>query len=278
MEATNSSLLKSGTKEEHGSNHHQPRHLDVKNPKQASVIDLLMDASKRDDVGIVQSLVMESHISPDSVDRKGWSALLRASKSGSLKVLHFLLEYKANINAQTKEGNAALHKAAKRNHPEVAKILINHKADIDLGNKGGVTPLMLSVMHHRSTSVFEAILAGRPDVDMQKDVGYSALMLAARMGNGLAVHELLKAKANPELKDKQGETAYVKAAKHRREEVAELLLQHGAIAHSLHERNHSRISQNSDHHGSHHGTHRSHDTGHQVEKGSGHSKSSLAKR
>mmetsp|Transcript_120617 Transcript_120617/g.257602 ORF Transcript_120617/g.257602 Transcript_120617/m.257602 type:complete len:255 (-) Transcript_120617:68-832(-) len=202
--------------------------LEAKTPGKESVIQLLHDAAKRDDVSIVTSLVRDSHVNPNSRDRKGWTALLRATKTDSRKVLEWLIMCKADLNTQTKELNSALHKAAKRCRPEAAEMLCAAGADPNLKNKGGATPLMLAVMHRSAEDVVKVLLRHKLDLNAQKDVGYTALMLAARMGNSFAVGALIKAKAELEVKDKQGETALTKAHKHHKDEVCQMLMQSGA--------------------------------------------------
>lgn len=215
-----------------GAHHINHRDLfSVDNPDQAKIIELLHHFAKANDVEMVSRLVGDSRIHPDCKDRKGWTAIIRASKSNALLVVAFLLKQTANANAKTKEGNSAMHKAAKRGYPEVSKVLLGGGADINLANKGGATPLMLSVLKKDSKThkeVTKVLLDNRAGVNVQKDVGYSALMLAARVNNPTVCKDLLFYKANMELKDKQGETALAKAMKYRREEVRSVLLENGA--------------------------------------------------
>eukprot|EP00931_Biecheleriopsis_adriatica_P103494 TRINITY_DN7831_c0_g1_i2.p1 TRINITY_DN7831_c0_g1~~TRINITY_DN7831_c0_g1_i2.p1 ORF type:complete len:270 (+),score=78.70 TRINITY_DN7831_c0_g1_i2:68-877(+) len=196
--------------------------------RRAAVVDLLIRAAKEDDVDIVVSLVGDSRINPNSRNAKGWTALLRASKSNSLEVLKYLIKQKADLDTATKEGNGPLHKAAKHARVEVAHLLLKAQANPNAENKGKATPLMIAAMHKESAQVVPALLEHGAVVNLQKDVGYTALMLAARFGNCNAVSALLLASADMEVEDKQGETALQKAWKHYKMQAADLLIQNGA--------------------------------------------------
>merc|ERR1712039_514879 len=76
---------------------------------------------------------------------------------------------------------------------------------------------------------------GNAEVNTKKDVGYTALMLAARRGsakmcNALLLHKNSKGKpaAHIDATDKQGETALSKALKKDRSDVVRLLRSFGA--------------------------------------------------
>mmetsp|Transcript_105655 Transcript_105655/g.264544 ORF Transcript_105655/g.264544 Transcript_105655/m.264544 type:complete len:269 (-) Transcript_105655:23-829(-) len=218
--------------------------------KEEAVIQLLHDACKEGKLDIVRSLLEESHVNPNSRDRKGWTAVIRAAKSNSLGVLEYLIDMKADLEAQTKEGNSALHKAAKRGRTEAAHMLIKSGSDLNSKNKGGATPLMICAMHRGADHIMRELLQAKADVNEKKDVGYTALMIAARCGNGRAVTELIQAKADLEARDKQHETALIKAKKHHKDEVAQLLVMSGAHAHHNQQLQKPQGSGSNDNHGS----------------------------
>merc|ERR1712217_224773 len=119
-------------------------------------------------------------------------------------------------------------KAAKRGRIQVAMMLVDQGVDLNKQNTGGATPLMLSVMHRSCDRITDALIEYKANIDIQKDVGYTALMLACRVGNAHATRALIEAKANIEIEDHQGETALAKAVKYKKLEVTALLEQHGA--------------------------------------------------
>eukprot|EP00930_Biecheleria_cincta_P010155 TRINITY_DN112128_c0_g1_i1.p1 TRINITY_DN112128_c0_g1~~TRINITY_DN112128_c0_g1_i1.p1 ORF type:complete len:263 (+),score=61.88 TRINITY_DN112128_c0_g1_i1:84-872(+) len=202
--------------------------LEPKDARQASVIDMLITAAKKNDLQMVKCLVAESKINPNSRNEKGWTALLRAAKCDSREVIQFLVRVRADVDTRTKEGNTPMHKAAKQGHAEVIQMLLQAHANPDVKNKGDASPLMLAAMHKNNVACVQALIDSKANVNMQKDVGYSALMLAARFGNSAAVAQLLMVQADMELQDSQGETALQKAWKHRKDQAAQLLIQNGA--------------------------------------------------
>eukprot|EP00440_Ansanella_granifera_P033196 gb/GFBE01036016.1/.p1 GENE.gb/GFBE01036016.1/~~gb/GFBE01036016.1/.p1 ORF type:complete len:285 (+),score=61.97 gb/GFBE01036016.1/:1-855(+) len=161
--------------------------------RKASVIDMLINAAKVDDIDIVKSLVAESRINPNSRNAKGWTALLRASKSNSLHTVKFLCKVSADVDTRTKEGNAPLHKAAKHGHIAVAEELCKAGANPNVKNNGDATPLMVAAMHKNSEGVLRVLIEAGAVVNEKKDVGYTPLMLAARFGNCGSISHLLLA-------------------------------------------------------------------------------------
>jgi len=54
-----------------------------------------------------------------------------------------ILDYKANVNAQTNSGETPLHFCAEKGHTEFAQLLLEHDARLDIRDKGangGATP------------------------------------------------------------------------------------------------------------------------------------------
>ncbi len=62
-----------------------------------------------------------------------------AAENGSYGVCHFLLEYKANINAQRTDGATPLLLAAKGGHEYVVRLLLKHDAYISPRTSGNAT-------------------------------------------------------------------------------------------------------------------------------------------
>jgi ankyrin repeat protein len=104
----------------------------------------------------VCELLLDSGANPDSFDRLGFSALMRAVTSGSVLSVCCLLRkgatidkqskcmYSTMLNAQTNHGvilihavekSTALHIACKLQNMEIVKLLLFHGANIDLKDK-----------------------------------------------------------------------------------------------------------------------------------------------
>jgi len=229
------------------------------NSKEAKVVELLHESVRKGHIDMVTSLVQDSRVNPNMRDRKGWTPILRAAKSNQLEVLAFLLHVQADIKSETRQGNSALHKAAKCGLEEAAHMLIEAGAAVNQPNEGGATPLMMSVLRKGGEDVVKLLLNSEADVNVQKDVGYSALMLAARYNHVHEARILIRAGAEIEAQDRLGETALMKAQKHQKVEMIELLKEHGAIEHQ-------RIAAQPH---THHHHHHSKDNSHASFRGSG---------
>lgn len=160
----------------------------------------------------------------DSVDAKGMTPLLHASKSGNTEAVTFLLECKASVNHCDAEGKSALHWCCKGGNAAIVSLLVNagaelnvqDKTDADSGeNNGGRTPLMYAVYRGDTTTTKDLLRFG-PDVNVVDKKKQSALMLALeRYSNKKAdiVEMLLKNKAKVELSDFEGNTALHRTVK-----------------------------------------------------------------
>ena len=172
----------------------------------------------------------------DSVDAKGMTPLLRASKRGNSKAVEFLVECNASLTHCDAEGKSALHWCCKSGKAAIVPLLVNAGADLNIQDKldsergesnGGRTPLMYAV-HNANTT--EALLKFSPDVNALDKKKQSALMhtVAGYPDKKAEIVEmLLKKKAKVDLADFEGNTALhliVKQYDRSAEVVIKLLL------------------------------------------------------
>ncbi|CAI8031939.1 Putative ankyrin repeat protein MM_0045 [Geodia barretti] len=87
--------------------------------------------------------------------------------------------------------------------------LVRAGSDLNLQNQEGLTPLMIAARSGRTADITKIVLEGEHiNLDIQeKRTGWSALHFSAERGNAATTEALLKAGANPHLKDKYGVTA-----------------------------------------------------------------------
>jgi ankyrin repeat protein len=69
-------------------------------------------------------------------------AVSRGTDDEDLKLLQFLIDNKAPVNAQDDEGSTPLHKAARLGNHKVVNLLIENGADVNLQNNKGHTPVV----------------------------------------------------------------------------------------------------------------------------------------
>jgi ankyrin repeat protein len=127
---------------------------------------------------------------------------------GRVNAVKFLLQHGAHVNAGTETRWTPLHIAAEVGCPEVARILLEHGADVGLQNDCGEVPL------HR--------VSNRNNENWEED---KRLVLAQSL---LAGHC-----ADVNAQDIFGDTPLHCASENRRPKIAQLLLGHGANAHSV---------------------------------------------
>lgn len=77
----------------------------------------------------------------NSGDTTGQTPLIKAAIDGDEKIIEFLMQIKANINARDNLGNTALHYAAYYNHADIVQKLIDNGAYQNVTNYESYTPL-----------------------------------------------------------------------------------------------------------------------------------------
>lgn len=95
-----------------------------------------------------------------------FTALHRAVYNGDHNLLQFLLEQRADVNAQTNDGQTPLHTAVICNHLEAVSDLLAAHADPNIGTDQGMTPLHWAVLRDRRQIAALLLQAGaeqRPD-------------------------------------------------------------------------------------------------------------------
>jgi len=131
----------------------------------------------------------------DTADDDGWTPLIIAASAGHNQLVEMLLDNGANVNATTSQGRTALLYSASKGREELTARLIDSGADTNLRDQLGATPL------HRASG--------------PGHTGVVRLLLAAD-------------KTIVDCQDKYGNTALHYACEEERNEVARLLISHGA--------------------------------------------------
>ena len=147
---------------------------------------------------------------PNTSLRNG-TALHYAANAGHRAMVELLLQRGADVNARDAEQQTALFIVADKGFRGVAEALIAGKADVNLGDKLAQTPLRAAVNRGHSAMV-TFLLAQGVDVNMADSNGQTPLMCAARLGHVEVLKSLLAAKADINLESKDGRTALSYAA------------------------------------------------------------------
>lgn len=166
---------------------------------------------------------------------EGWTPLLAAMKKERWKLVHFLVERGADVNAQSVAagqyeeemgfGLTPLMHAAKVNTPELSMFLLDKGASIETRTVTGRTALFFAA-HGGLVAIVEALLAkGANANDTDKD-GWTPLMYSSTLG---VAEALLRKGADFNARTRRGNTVlFVLADNHNATEVIRSLLKHGA--------------------------------------------------
>lgn len=124
------------------------------------------------------------------------------------EVAQYWLDHGVNIDQKDPSGQSALIGAILHRNFEMASFLLKHSANVNLQDSKGRTPLMHAARLHKNSKEFvDLLLSYNANVDAKDNEGKTTLMFAARERNKEAAETLLKAGADPKLKDYYGFTA-----------------------------------------------------------------------
>ena len=167
----------------------------------------------------------------------GTTPLASAAQFVDLEMVQILLDYKADVNAQTDNKWTSLHHVSHgpwvspphkpQLLPEVARLLLENGADVNARDDRGWTPLHV-VANSNRTEVVPVLLAHGANIGAEGVEGSTPLHVAAMNGRIKAVRVLLEHGANVDPEDKEGRTPLHRAAIDGQIEVVQLLLEHGA--------------------------------------------------
>lgn len=156
----------------------------------------------------------------------GTTPLMLAAAMGQEEIVAALLNADAALNTADKMGGTALMYASSKGQAGIVNTLLQHGAAVNLKSPHDdldSTALTLAAGNGHDT-VLGLLLKAGADIDWRTERdGLSALMLAATLGHEHAVRVLLAAGANPDLNDRQGNTACELAATNGHHAVAKIL-------------------------------------------------------
>jgi len=155
--------------------------------------------------------------------------LMMAANNGDLSQVRKLLREGADPNERTPRGETALHYATQSKNVSVVQALIQAGANVNAKMTGNVTPLMLSLdMAFGQPESAMALIRAGADVNVADADGDTALIIAATESSNDVFQTLLEKGANPNARGMNGETALHWIAMNALLDRGKLLLEHGA--------------------------------------------------
>ena len=158
------------------------------------------------------------------VGLQGFTALHMAAHNGHVEIARLLLSKGANPKHQkglnkpgfvNEAGWSPLHWAAKNNHADMCELLIEHGASIDAEASAAFhfgTPLHIAAGAEERVDALESLLKAGADVDLRDDEGNSPLHFAVSRGAVKATQLLLRFGADPLASNAQRQTPLTMAA------------------------------------------------------------------
>ena len=186
-------------------------------------------ASARQRFMVMQVLLTHhADINAGAVDKLDWAPLHFASWDGHLKVAQLLLEHGADVNCKSSASETPLRLLSERDgNLELAQVLLEHGADPNIRSCSGWDSIYKAVEQgHRD--LLQLLLRHGADPNTRDVDGRTLLHVASREGDLRVAQGLLELDVDVNSCDNEGQTPLQIALRKHREDIVQLLLQHGA--------------------------------------------------
>lgn len=156
-------------------------------------------------------------------DKDAWTAVHYAVTNGNWSALDKLIAAKANVNVVANDKYSALMMALGGGRGGIAEKLMKAGAKYPASWPDGASGLVHAASG-RDLRAVRIALANNPAIDEPSpDDGFTPLAIAAWNGDAQIVMELLRAGADPSIKDKKGKTPLDQATHQEESEIVALL-------------------------------------------------------
>ena len=144
----------------------------------------LTQAAVRNDVAALRQLLNDGHKADEGGD--SWTALIWASRSGSIEAINLLLDYGADVNLPGSTGDnwdaTPLQHAILQRQPAAVRLLLDRGADLNRGaGPGSLTPLLLAA-GDTDPAILKLLLAHGADPTVEDENGATPLSRAVSAG------------------------------------------------------------------------------------------------
>jgi ankyrin repeat protein len=144
----------------------------------------LKEAAARNDVAALRQLLKDGHAADEDGD--SWTALIWASRSGSIEAINLLLDAGADVNRPGSTGDdwdaTPLQHAILARQPAAVRALLDRGADLDLGaGLGSPAPVFLAA-GDTDPAILKLLLAHGADPTVEDEKGATPLSRAVSAG------------------------------------------------------------------------------------------------
>lgn len=148
-------------------------------------VQTILAAARERSTDRLQRLI-DQGIDINTQNQNGQTALVVAASLGERNVVLFLLKKGALVDTAMKRyGWTALMEASFNGRSDMARLLLDNRADVNLVDSYRRTPLMLAVIGiHRNMETVELLLKRGAATNVRDDQGATAFLTAARYGMG----------------------------------------------------------------------------------------------
>lgn len=191
----------------------------------------LLLAAGRGDVNAVKAALADG-VPADSRDLRGRTALMIATHNDHVEVARLLIEAGADVNAKDSIQDTPFLYAGAEGRNAILKLTLAAGANVKDVNRYGGTAL-IPAAHHGHAETVRILLQTAVDVNHVNNLGWTALLEAILLGNGGKTHtgivrQLLAAKADPNIADKDGIRPLEHARRRGQSAIVSLLQRAGA--------------------------------------------------
>jgi ankyrin repeat protein len=159
----------------------------------------------------------------EAKDKDGWTAVHYAVMNSNWAELDKLIAAKANVNAVANDKYSAVMMAIGSGRGGMAEKLLKAGAKYPTSWPDGASGI-IHATSGRDLAAVRIALANNPKIDEPApDDGFTPLAIAAWNGDAQIVMELLRAGADPSVKDKEGKTPLDQATHQKEPEIVALL-------------------------------------------------------
>jgi len=144
----------------------------------------LTQAAARNDVAALRQLLDDGHKADEGGD--SWTALIWASRSGSIEAINLLLDSGADVNLPRSTGDnwdaTPLQHAILQRQPAAVPVLLDRGADLNRGaGQGSLSPLLLAA-DDTDPAILKLLLAHGADPTVEDEHGATPLSRAVSAG------------------------------------------------------------------------------------------------